>query len=79
MIIEVDGYLIRSFFISEKDINHQELKATYRKIKKLGLKTEEIQSLLKEHLNLIEIQNDEGLKVDYVIDTDTDRIYKPRY
>lgn len=79
MIIEVDGYLIHSYFISEKDINHQELKTTYRKIKKLSSKTEEIPSLLKEHLNLREIQNDGGLKVDYVIDTDTDRIYKPRY
>lgn len=79
MIIEIDGYFISAFFVCEPDINHQELIISYRKTKEISSKTEEIPVLLKKLLNLREIQKYEGLEVDFVIDTDTDRIYKPRY
>jgi hypothetical protein len=79
LIIEIDGYFINAFFVCERYINHQELIINYRETREICSKTEEIPVLLKELLNLREIQKYEGLKVDFVIDTDTDRIYKPRY
>ncbi|MBO3286216.1 hypothetical protein MKY98_17815 [Paenibacillus sp. FSL M8-0228] len=79
MIIEVDGYYIHCLLVSDRDIDHQEIVEIYEKAKETCSKTKDIPMKLKEYLNLKEVQKIESLRIDYVIDTDTDRIYKPIY
>lgn len=79
VIIEIDGDFNRTLLLCDRDISYKELLTNYKKTKKICSKTEEIPVTLKVLLNLKEIKEIEGLKVDYVIDTDPDRLFKPRY
>ena len=77
VIIEIDGYYIQCVLASDRDVSHQELSESYVKAKERCSTTKDIPMKLKEYLNLKEVQQTESLEIDYVIDTDTDRIYKP--
>lgn len=79
MIIEIDGYYTQCLLACDLNISHQELSENYRIAKDLCSKTKDIPMQLKILLNLREVLEFEGLRVDYVVDTDTEMIYTPRY
>lgn len=79
MIIEIDGYYFKALLVCDRDISSKELLEKYKTSKGLYSRIEDRLVKLKELLNLREIQASEGPKVDYSIDTDTDRMYTPRY
>lgn len=77
MIIEVDGYYLQCVLASDRNLSHEQLSESYVKAKETCSTIKDIPIKLQEYLNLKEVQHSESLGIDYVIDTDTDRIYKP--
>lgn len=79
MIIETDGYFSRMHLRSEKDISEKEIREFYDQLRIEGISWAEIPDKLCERFDLRKEEIHEGIRVDFVIDTDTELIYKPRY
>lgn len=79
MIIEVDGYFNQALLQSDVNYSLEEMEQIYLVLKTKIELIDELPKLLCEHYNMLEIDKNIENKVDIVIDTDTDRIYKPNY
>lgn len=79
MIVEIDGYFDRTLLYSKKDFSERELRKIYDQLKNEGISWRELPNTLCEKYNMKKAEIVEGIKIDIVMDTDTDRIYKPHY
>jgi hypothetical protein len=78
LIIELDGYFHQVLLLGKKCNKHQ-LKQKYLEAKESTTEIKDIPALFCRLHNFEELPHHEHMKVDYVIDTDTDRIYSPSY
>ena len=78
MIIEIDGYFNQAILTGRK-CSKQQLKQMYLQAKELTLDTGNLPSIFCRLHNFEQVSYSEDIKVDFVIDTDTDRIYLPLY
>jgi hypothetical protein len=78
MIIELDGYF-HQVLLTGKKCSKQQLKQKYLETKKLTRDIEDLPSLFCRLHKFEELSHYGHIKVDYVIDTDTDRIYSPSF
>ncbi|MFC6039538.1 hypothetical protein ACFPYN_08885 [Paenisporosarcina macmurdoensis] len=78
MIIEIDGYLHQALLTGKKCTKKQ-LKQKYLEAKELTYEISDIPNVFCRLHNFEHILFDSKIKVDFVIDTDTDRIYTPSY
>lgn len=78
MIIELDGYF-HQVLLTGKKCSKQQLKQKYLEAKKLTTDIKDLPALFCRLHTFEELSHHEHIKVDYVIDTDTDRIYSPSY
>lgn len=78
MIIEIDGYYHQVLLIG-KICSKRQLGKKYRKAKCLTCNIKELPDVLCQLYNFEQIPYNSIVKVDFVIDTDTDRIYSPFY
>lgn len=78
MIIEIDGFYHQVLLIGEI-CNKQQLMQKYRQTKKQTRNTREIPDVFCKLYDYKQIPYNVNLKVKFVIDTDTDRIYSPFY
>lgn len=78
IIIEIDGYFNQAILTGRK-CSKQHLKQMYLQTKELTLDTRNLPTIFCEFHKFEQIPYSKDIKVDYVIDTDTDRIYSPSY
>lgn len=78
LIIEIDGFYQQVLLIGEI-CTKQQLQQKYRQTKKQARHTREIPDVFCKLYNFKKIPYNINLKVDFVIDSDTDRIYSPFY
>lgn len=80
MIIEIDGFF-QQVLLTGKKCSKQQLKLKYLKAKELALETSnsDLANVFCSLHNFEQIPYSNHIKVDFVIDTDTDRIYSPSY
>lgn len=78
MIIEIDGFFHQALLIG-KACSKRQLCQKYRQAKDLTYNLKELPNVFCKLYNFEQIPYDANLKVDFVIDTDTDRIYSPSY
>ena len=78
LIIEIDGYF-HQVLITGKKISRQELKRIYIQAKEWSYDIKDLPSVFCRISNYEEIPYDNDMHIDFVIDTDTDRIYSPTY
>ena len=78
MIIEIDGYF-QQVFLSGKKCSRQQLIQKYLQVKKLTYEMKGFPNVFCRIHNFEQIPCDCEIKVDFVIDTDTDRVYSPSY
>lgn len=78
LIIEMDGYY-HQVLIKGKRCSKKELMKRYKNAKALTSNILDLPAIFCRINCFEQISYHEGIKVDYVIDTDTDRIYKPYY
>lgn len=78
LIIEIDGYF-HQVLLTGKKISRQELKRIYIQVKELSCDIKDLPSVFCRISNYEEIPYDSDMHVDFVIDTDIDRIYTPTY
>lgn len=76
--IEIDGYF-HQVLITGKKISWQDLKRIYIQAKELSHDIKDLPSVFCRISNYEEIPYDNDMHIDFVIDTDTDRIYSPAY
>ncbi|RFB12172.1 hypothetical protein DZB84_19215 [Bacillus sp. HNG] len=78
MIIEIDGYF-QQVLLTGKKCSKQQLEQMYLKAKELNFEQRDFSDVFCKIYNFEQIPYSEAIKVDFVIDTDTDRIYSPTY
>ena len=78
MIIEIEGYLIQVLLTGKKRTK-QQLKQMYLQADKLTYEYFDFPDVFCRLHNFEEIPYSEDIEVDFVIDTDTGRIYTPSY
>jgi hypothetical protein len=78
MIIEIDGYF-HQVLLTGKKCTKQQLKQKYLKAKEVSIEVTDLPNLFCGLHNFEQIAYDKDIKVDFVIDTVTDRIYSPSY
>lgn len=78
MLIEIDGYFHRIHITGAK-CTKQELKQKYLQAKRLTSDIRELPEVFCRFHTFDQIPLDNDVEVDFVIDTDTNRIYKPIY
>ncbi|KKI91180.1 hypothetical protein WQ54_16195 [Bacillus sp. SA1-12] len=78
MIIEIDGYFQQVLLTGKKCSKHQ-LKQNYLQAKKLTFEIKDLPNVFCRLHNFEQIPYDYDIKVEFVIDTDTDKIYSPSY
>lgn len=78
MIIEIDGYTLNALLTGKK-CSKQQLKEKYLKAKEITYEISDIANVFCRLHNFERITSDSDVEVDFVIDTDTDRIYSPIY
>lgn len=76
MIIEIDGYYKQSL-LRGNDCTLNELKEIYEAILKVSDSAFEVASILCSDYNFEEVSLNEIVNIRYVIDTDTQIVYKP--
>ncbi|MGF7036193.1 hypothetical protein J2T17_007245 [Paenibacillus mucilaginosus] len=76
LIVEIDGYFRRAL-VAGRECSKEELKQKYLQVKELASHVRDVPEIFCRLHNFEQLHYDDGLKVDYVIDTDTDKIYKP--
>ncbi|HHY72087.1 MAG TPA: hypothetical protein GX497_02440 [Bacillus bacterium] len=78
MIIEIDGYDYQ-VLLSGKKCPKQKLKQKYLQAKKLTFDIKDLPNVFCRLHNFEQLPHDSDVEVEFVIDTDTDRIYSPSY
>lgn len=78
MIVEIDGFF-HQILITGKKCSKQELEQKYLIAKELIIDIREIPDIFYRLYKFKQIPYSNDIEVDFVIDTDTDRIYKPSY
>ena len=78
MIIEIEGYLIQ-VLLTGKKCTKQQLKQMYIQADKLTYEYFDFPDVFCRLHNFEQIPYSEDIEVDFVIDTDTRRIYTPNY
>lgn len=78
LIVEIDGFF-HQVLISGRKYSKHELKQMYMQSKKLLSDIRNFPDVFCRLHKFEQIPYDEELEVDFVIDTDTDRIYTPSY
>lgn len=78
MIIEIDGFFTRAF-LTGRNCSKQELKKMYLQTEKLIYEPSDFSHLFCILHNFEQISFSKDIEVDFVLDTDTGRIYTPRY
>lgn len=78
MLVEIDGYFHRVHITGAK-CNKQELKQKYLQAKRLTSDIRDLPDVFRRLHSFEQTPIDNDVEVDFVIDTDTDRIYKPSY
>ena len=78
MIIEIDSYF-HQVQLTGKKCSKQQLKQKYLQAKELTYKIKDVPNVFCRLHNFEQIPYDCDIKVGFVIDTDTDRIYSPSY
>ncbi|CAH2713629.1 hypothetical protein BACCIP111895_00765 [Neobacillus rhizosphaerae] len=78
MIIELEGFFHQVLLVGKK-CSKQQLKQMYILVKELTSETKDIPQVFCRIYNFEEIPYDKHVEVNFVIDTDTDRVYSPRY
>jgi hypothetical protein len=76
LIIEIDGYFHQVLLSGKKCTKHQ-LKQKYLNAKELSFEIKDLPGIFCRFHNFEQIPYDNDVKVEFVIDTDTDRIYSP--
>lgn len=77
MIIEIDGYFNKALLTGKK-CSKRELKEKYKVALSMTTEIQDFPKIFCRLNNFEEIPFDCDIEVDFVIDTDTDYIYKPR-
>ena len=78
MIIEIDGYFNQAILTGRR-CSKQQLKQMYLQAKELTCDTGNLPKIFCRLHNFEQVSYSEDIEVDFVIDTDTDRIYSPSY
>lgn len=78
MIIEVDGYY-EQVLLSGESCTLKELQQLYKQVKKQAATHVDVPWLLVAQYGFTQLPYDASVRVAFVIDTDTDRIYTPTY
>lgn len=78
MIIEIEGYFQQVLLIG-KSCSKRRLLEMYREAEKRSCFTQELPKVFCLLYHFEEIPYDGSTEVDFVIDTDTDRVYSPAY
>jgi hypothetical protein len=76
LIIEIDGYF-HQVLLTGKKCTKQQLKQKYLNAKELSYEIKDLPGVFCRLHNFEQIPYDNDIKVELVIDTDTDRIYSP--
>lgn len=79
MIIEIDGYFYQALLQSSHNYSIRTLKVMYLELKNEIESITELPKAFCTRYNMTELIRTNETKPDIVIDTDTDRIYKPQY
>ena len=78
MLIEIDGYY-QQVLLSGESCTLKQLRQTYKQAKKQASSCLDIPILLCSQYGFTQLPYDADVKVDFVIDTDTGRIYAPTF
>ncbi|WP_449540387.1 hypothetical protein [Ferdinandcohnia sp. Marseille-Q9671] len=78
LIIEIDGFSQR-VLLTGKKCSKQQLKQMYHQAKKVTFEPSEFPHVFCRLYSFEQIPYSEDIEVDFVLDTDTDRIYSPSY
>jgi hypothetical protein len=78
LVIEFDGYFFQ-VLLTGKKCSKQELKQKYLQAKELTYGTNDLPNVFCRIHNFEQIPYDKDTEDDFVIDTDTDRIFSPSY
>jgi hypothetical protein len=76
MLVEIDGYFHRVHITGAK-CTKQELKQKFLQARKLTFDIRDLPDVFCRFHSFEQIPLDNNVVIDFVIDTDTDRIYKP--
>lgn len=74
----MDGYF-QQILLTGKQFTKQQIRQKYHEAKKLSSEITELPNVFCRLHGFEQITFDKDIKVDFVIDTDTDRIYAPSY
>ncbi|WP_075617212.1 hypothetical protein [Paenisporosarcina indica] len=78
MIIEIDGYFHQALLTGKK-CSKKQLRQKYLQAKVLTYETRDFLDVFCRIHNFDQVIYDNEIEVEFVIDTDTDRIYTPSY
>lgn len=78
LLVEMDGYF-HQVLLTGKKCFYQQLKQKYFQAKKLAYHTKDLPIVFCRLHHFECVSYDCTVKIDFVIDTDTDRIYSPSY
>jgi hypothetical protein len=78
LIIEMDGYWFQ-FLLTGKKCSKQQLKQKYLQAKELTVEIKDLPHIFCRLHHFEQTPYDNEVEVEFVIDTDTDRIYSPSY
>lgn len=78
MIIEIDGFFNQALLTGRK-CTKQQLKEMYIQAKELSFDSSDLPNIFCRLHNFEQIPYSDDIEVDFVLDTDTDRIYSPFY
>lgn len=78
MIIEIDSYY-HQVLLTGKKCSKQQLEQKYLQVKKLTYDIKDLPNVFCKLHNFEPLPFDVDVEVEFVIDTDTDRIYSPSY
>ncbi len=78
MLVIIDGYFHR-VLLSGAKCNKKDLKQKYLQAKRLTTDIRDLPNVFRRLHCFEQIPLDNDVEADFVIDTDTDRIYKPIY
>ena len=78
MIIEIDGFFNQAL-LAGRTCSKQQLKQMYLRAKELSFDSSDLPNIFCRLHNFQQIPYSDDIKVDFVLDTDTDRIYSPLY
>ncbi len=78
IILEIDGYF-QQVLLTGKPCTKQQLRKMYLEAKGLSSEISDLPTVFSKLHKFEQINFDKDIRVDFVIDTDTDRIYATSY